>query len=105
MISCFLLANCICQAQYFELEEGFYEIFDKENENTTKMSLLGDSTQIYFLSKQSIITKKNIFEVKVNEDAGSMYFIYNEEGTEKLSHHTSQNLGRKMGFVWLGSLN
>jgi hypothetical protein len=90
--------------QNLDLAEGFYEILEKENETSRPMFLRGDSTQLYFISEEPIVSKYQRKMTGAIEDTNALYFFYDEEGTQKLHDYTSSHTGGRLGFVWLGSL-
>ena len=68
------------------------------------MHLRGDSSLIYFVSEQPVVTKNDRKDSRVDPDTKELYFFFNEQGTKKLYDFTSGHLGRALGFVYVGSL-
>jgi len=90
--------------QNLDLAEGFYEITETENETSRPMFLRGDSTQLYYISEKPIVNKYDLKKTGAIEETNALYYFYDDEGTKKLQEFTSNHLGEKIGFVWLGSL-
>jgi len=105
ILTVFLIVTSItCNAQNLDLVEGFYEILDKENENSRQMLLRGDSSLVYFIAEQPVVTKLDRIDSDVDLDSNSLYFFFDEHGTNKLLDYTTNHLGGKVGFVYVGSL-
>jgi hypothetical protein len=99
-----LIASATCHAQNLDLVEGFYKIMEHENENSRKMLLQGDSSRVYNIAEQPVVSKYDRLSSEVGQDSVSLYFFYNEQGTRKLLEFTSNHPRGELGFVWLGSL-
>jgi len=99
-----LIASVQSNAQNLDMEEGFYEILEKGRENSRQMLLRGDSSLIYFVSEQPVVSKRDRLVSEAAEDSNSLYFFHNERGTKRLLEFTTDHVGGKVGFVYLGSL-
>ena len=103
-VSCSML--CIDGfAQNLDLVEGFYEILDKERDNSRQMLYRGDSALVYYISEQPVVSKHHRKNAEVDTVTNSLYFYFDDQGTEKLLDFTTRHLGGKIGFVYVGSLN
>ena len=100
-----LITTITCNAQNLDLVEGFYEIVEYESRNSRQMFLRGDSSQVYYISERPVVDKHDRKDVKVDKDTNTLYFFFDELGTRKLLDYTTNHIGGKLGFVYVGSLN
>ena len=91
-------------AQNLDLKEGFYEILNEKTEHSRAMLLREDSSQVYFIADQPVVSIHHLKASEVDENTNTLYFIYDENGTKKLLDFTSTHQGGKLGFIYLGSL-
>ena len=108
--STILLTTCIlvsinCNAQNLDLVEGFYEILETPSENSREMLLRGDSSLVYYINEQPVVTKHDRKDAEVDKENKTLYFFFDEQGTKKLLDFTTSHLEGKLGFVYVGSLN
>ncbi len=99
-----LVTSLTSYGQNLDLDEGFYEILEKEDELSRPMFLRGDSSQLFFIAEKPVVSKYHLKKTGVIEESNALYFFYDDEGTKRLLDYTSSHLGEKLGFVWLGSL-
>jgi preprotein translocase subunit SecD len=100
----FALTCATCHAQQTDLVEGFYEIVTSSTPGARKMYLVGDSSQVYFIAAEPIVSRQQLMETRVDPNTNALYFLYDEEGTKNLQEFTANHIGEKVAFVNLGAL-
>ena len=99
-----LLIGLTGYGQNLDLVEGFYPILETEMPDSREMFLRGDSTLVYYIAEQPVVSIQDRRDARVDTVSNDLYFVFNEQGTQRLLDFTTNHLGSKIGFVHVGSL-
>lgn len=83
----------------FDLVDGFYEILKKESDNSRQMLLQEDSSLVYYIAEQPVVSNNDVVRSEGSVDRWNVIFSYNKAGTRKLLNFTTHHLGDQLGFV------
>jgi len=89
----------------FDLVAGLYEILEKESDNSKKMLLREDSSMVYYIAEQPVVSDNDLVSIQGNVGGSWVKHYYNKAAAKKLQDFTTHHLGEKLGYVDMGSLS